>query len=68
MENTESLTQNELNVLNMIGEGKTNKEIAQALSTSIRTIETRRKKMMEKTRTTNTATLVKYAVKNQLIS
>jgi DNA-binding NarL/FixJ family response regulator len=50
-----------------IAEGKTNQQIADELFTSVRTIETRRKNLLEKTGTNNTATLIKYAVLNGLV-
>jgi DNA-binding NarL/FixJ family response regulator len=58
----------EREVLLLIAEGFTNAEIAKKLITSIRTIETRRKRLLEKTGTNNTATLIRYAVKNGLIN
>jgi len=68
MESKMNLTAGEQDVLIRIGEGKTNNQIAAELSKSVRAIESRRKNLMEKTHTTNTATLIKYAVKNGLIS
>jgi DNA-binding NarL/FixJ family response regulator len=56
-----------MDVLQLIGEGLTNAEIADKLFTSVRTIETRRKNLLDKTKTKNTATLIKYAVKNGLL-
>jgi DNA-binding NarL/FixJ family response regulator len=61
------LTEREMDVLKLVAEGLTNHEMAQQLFTSVRTIETRRKKLLEKTNTTNTATLIKFAVQNGLI-
>lgn len=61
------ITGREMDVLKLIGEGFTNSEIADKLFTSVRTIETRRKNLLEKTKTTNTATLIKFAVKNGLL-
>lgn len=60
-------TVREMQVLQLISEGLTNKEIAGKLSTSVRTIETRRYNMMNKSHTSNTATLIKFAVKNNLV-
>lgn len=61
------LTEREKDVLDLIAEGYTNVEIANKLFTSVRTIETRRKKLLEKTGTKNTATLIRFAVLNGLI-
>ena len=54
-------------VLELIAEGYTNTQIANKLFTSIRTIESRRKKLLEKTGTTNTATLIKFSFKHGLV-
>jgi DNA-binding NarL/FixJ family response regulator len=62
------LTEREIDVLKLIAEGFTNTEIAEKLFTSIRTVETRRKKLLEKTGTSNTATLIRFALKNKIIS
>lgn len=61
------ITSREMEVLKLIAEGKTNIEIAQALFTSVRTIETRRKNLLDKTKSTNTATLIRFAVKSGLV-
>lgn len=61
------LTEREQDVLELIADGFTNLEIANKLFTSVRTIETRRKKLLEKTGTVNTATLIRFAVKHGLI-
>jgi DNA-binding NarL/FixJ family response regulator len=62
-----SITDREMNVLKLIGEGLTNSEIAEKLFTSVRTIENRKKKLLDKTKTKNSATLIKYALKNGLL-
>jgi DNA-binding NarL/FixJ family response regulator len=62
------LSDREMDVLVLIAEGHTNTEIADKLFTSVRTIETRRKNLLDKTGTTNTATLIRYAVVNGLVS
>jgi DNA-binding NarL/FixJ family response regulator len=61
------ITEREMDVLKLVAEGKTNNEIARELFTSVRTIETRRKNLLDKTSTTNTATLIRYAIKNGII-
>ena len=60
------LSVGEKQVLDLILAGMTNAQMAEKLFTSVRTIETRRKKLLEKTGTSNTATLVKYALLNGL--
>jgi len=62
------LTRRELEVLVLVSEGFTNSEIAEKLFTSKRTIETHRQNLLEKTQTSNTATLIKFALKNGIIS
>lgn len=54
-------------VLELIAEGYTNTQIANKLFTSIRTIESRRKKLIEKTGTNNTATLIKFSLRHGLV-
>ena len=62
------LSKRELEVLNLISDGFTNAEISEKLFTSKRTIETHRQNLLEKTRTKNTAALIKFAVLNRIIS
>jgi DNA-binding NarL/FixJ family response regulator len=51
----------------LIAEGLTNNEIAERLFTSRRTVEGHRQNLLEKTGARNTATLIRYAVRNGLI-
>jgi len=60
----ESLTTREKEVLKLIAEGKTGKEIAELLFISFRTVERHRANMMEKLKVNKTADLVRYAVQN----
>jgi DNA-binding NarL/FixJ family response regulator len=62
-----NISEREMEVLNLVAEGRTNIEIARTLFTSVRTIETRRKNLLDKTQTNNTATLIRYAVQNGLV-
>ena len=62
-----NITPREMDVLNLIGDGFTNTQIAGKLFTSVRTIETRRKKLLDKTGTLNTATLMRFSVLNGLL-
>jgi DNA-binding NarL/FixJ family response regulator len=61
------LTEGESEILRLVAEGFTNLEMANKLFISVRTVESRRKKLLEKTGTSNTATLIKYALKHGLI-
>jgi two-component system, NarL family, response regulator NreC len=62
------LTERERQVLRLIAEGKTNKEIAALLTVSINTIETHRKHIMEKLDLHNTAEIVRFAVRKQVVA
>ncbi len=60
------LTDREREVLQLIAEGKTNKEVAHALSVSVNTVETHRKHIMEKLDLHNTAELVRFAIRTKI--
>jgi DNA-binding NarL/FixJ family response regulator len=62
------LTSREREVLQMIAEGKTNKEVANILSLSVYTVEAHRGKIMEKLNLHNTGDIVRFALRNGLIS
>lgn len=62
------LTSREREVLTMIAEGKTNKEIANALNLSVYTVESHRGSVMEKLNLHNTGDIVRFALRNGLIS
>jgi DNA-binding NarL/FixJ family response regulator len=61
------LTSREREVLQMIAESKTNKEIAVALNLSVYTVEAHRGKIMEKLNLHSTSELVRFAVRHGLI-
>lgn len=61
------LSDREMEILQLIGQGFTNSEIADKIFTSRRTVESHRKKLIEKTNSRNTATLIRYAVMNGLL-
>lgn len=61
------LSEGERQILDLIAEGHTNTAMAKKLFISVRTVESRRKKLLEKTATTNTATLIRFAIKNGLL-
>ncbi|MBF0497822.1 MAG: response regulator transcription factor [Deltaproteobacteria bacterium] len=63
-----SLTSREREVLQLVAEGKTTREIALLLGVSIKTIETHRRRMMEKLNIDNVADLTKYAIIEGLTS
>jgi len=61
------LTHREREVVQLIAEGKINKQIAGTLEISIKTVETHRASAMRKLNLKTTAYLVRYAVRNSLI-
>ncbi len=63
---SEILTKNEIEVLRLICDGLTNKEISDVLCKSVRTIEGYRSSILAKSNSKNTAGLVIYAIKNKL--
>ena len=63
-----TLSPREIEIIQLIASGLTNKEIAEELCLSQHTVMTHRKKIMSKLGINNTAGLVIYAVKNNLIS
>jgi len=61
------LTSREREVLQMIAEGKTNKEIATSLNLSVYTVEAHRGRIMEKLNLHSTGEMVRFAVRSGLI-
>jgi DNA-binding NarL/FixJ family response regulator len=61
------ISDRERQVLQLIAEGKTTKEIASLLGISVRTAETHRSNLMEKLNIHETAGLVRYAIRSGLI-
>lgn len=61
------LSSREREVLQMIAEGKTNKEIAVTLNLSVYTVEAHRGRIMEKLNLHSTGELVRFSVRNGLI-
>ncbi|MBN2681764.1 MAG: response regulator transcription factor [Bacteroidales bacterium] len=64
----EDLTQREMEILKLIVEGYANKDIADRLFISIRTVETHRTNIMHKLEMNSIIDLVKFAIKKKLIS
>ena len=62
------LTAREKEVLQLLAEGKTNKEVATLLDVSPYTVESHRTKLMQKLTIHNTAEIVLYAVRKKLVS
>ena len=62
------LTSREIEVLQLLAEGKSTKQIALSLSLSVKTIESRRTRIMQKIGIDNIADLTKYAIREGIVS
>lgn len=62
-----TFTKRESEILHQICCGHTNKEIADALNISLRTVEGHKSNLLQKTEVKNTIGLVMYAIKNNVI-
>lgn len=62
------LTNREIEVLELLCEGKTTEEISNELFLSARTVEGHRRNLMEKTESKNATALVAWAFKNKIVS
>jgi len=62
-----SLSKREIEVLELLCQGYTNKEIAEKLHLSHKTVDNHRTNLLSKTGTRNTAHLVMFAIKNHFI-
>lgn len=63
----ELLTSREREVLQLLAEGKSNKEVATILDVSLYTVESHRTNLMQKLNLHNTAEIVLYAVRKNLV-
>jgi DNA-binding NarL/FixJ family response regulator len=64
----DTITQREREVLKLIGEGYKNKEIADLLYISVKTVEKHRSNIMKKLDLPNTAALTAYAIEKGLVT
>jgi DNA-binding NarL/FixJ family response regulator len=62
------LTKREYEILGLVASGKTNKEVADTLFISVKTVETHKSNILDKLGLKNTTELIKYAIKNNIIS
>jgi DNA-binding CsgD family transcriptional regulator len=62
-----SLTSREREVIQLVAEGKTTKEVAVALGLSVKTADTHRANLMRKLRVHSVSELVLYAIRNNII-
>lgn len=61
------LTDREREIVQMLAEGKSNKEVASLLSISVKTVETHRATIMRKLGINSIVELVHYAIRNELV-
>ncbi len=64
----EGLTDRESEILKLVAEGVGNKEIGERLFISVRTVETHKTHILDKLGLKNATELIKYAIKNNIIS
>lgn len=62
------LSERETQLLQLICQGMTNKELAEKLFISVRTVESTKAKLMQKTYTKNTAGLIIWSIKNKIVN
>ncbi len=65
--NQAKLTHREIEIIQLIAEGLTNKEIAQKLFISHKTVRNHRANLMEKLNLRNAADITKYAIKTKMV-
>ncbi len=63
----ESLSDRELQVLKMLAEGRTGREIGESLHLSVKTIDTYRARLLAKLRLQTTADLIRFALRHGVI-
>jgi DNA-binding NarL/FixJ family response regulator len=63
----ERLTSREREIVQLLAEGKSSKEVASSLCISVKTVETHRSNIMRKLSIHTVTDLVRYAVRNQII-
>lgn len=63
----DDLTEREIEIIKLISQGMTNKDIGEELNISHRTVDTHRTNLMKKLEVTNVAGLIRYAYRNNLV-
>ena len=63
----QQLTAREREIVQLLAEGKTNKEVAVALGVSVKTVDAHRANAMHKLELHSVTDLVRYAIRNQII-
>ena len=61
------LTSREREIVQLLGEGRTNKEVATMLNLSVKTVEAHRANIMRKLRLRSVTDLVRYAIRNKFV-
>jgi DNA-binding NarL/FixJ family response regulator len=64
---TDRLTPREREIVQLVAEGKSNKEVAASLNISIKTVEVHRSNLMHKLNLTSVSELVRYAIRNNIV-
>jgi len=67
MKPLETLTRRQREILQLIAEGRSTKQIALSLDISVKTVETHRGQLMDRLEIHNIAGLVRYALRTGLI-
>lgn len=62
------LTEREIQIVRLIAEGMSSREIAERLAISVKTVDTHRANIMEKLGVRNSAELIKYAMSKGIVS
>ena len=62
------LSERETQIMKLLCQGFTNQEMADKIFISLRTIETTKYRLMQKTKTRNNAELIIWAIKNKIVS
>jgi DNA-binding NarL/FixJ family response regulator len=63
----ERLTTREREIVQLLAEGKSSKEVASSLNISVKTAETHRANIMRKLQIHTVSELVRYAIRNQIV-
>ncbi len=66
-ESGDVLTPRERQVVQLVAEGCSSKEVAQRLEISVKTVDTHRSNLMRKLRLHSATQLVRYAIRNRLV-
>jgi DNA-binding NarL/FixJ family response regulator len=64
----DELTKRELEVLKLVAQGMTNKQVAESLFISVKTVETHKSHILDKLGLSNSNELMRFAVKNNLVT